>query len=105
MATLKCLRPQDVLWDARAVVLPGRQKGRGTRPKTVPLTYDGLKALQRFDELECWGNFSSASMWSSFQRACESLGIKGVRPYDLRHSFGTALYAATGDVQATKSSF
>ena len=101
-ASLKRLRPQDVLWDARAMVLPGRQKGRGTRPKTVPLTYDGLKAMQRFDELECCGNFNSASMWSSFQRACKSLGIKGLRPHDLRHSFGTALYAATGDVQATQ---
>ena len=77
-ASLKRLRPQDVLWDARAMVLPGRQKGRGTRPKTVPLTYDGLKAMQRFDELECCGNFNSASMWSSFQRACKSLGNQGL---------------------------
>lgn len=41
-------------------------------------------------------------MWKSFQRACTKLGLTGVRPYDLRHLFGTAAYAATGDLRAAQ---
>ena len=28
--------------------------------------------------------------------------LSGLRPYDLRHTFGTAVYAATGDLRATQ---
>ena len=48
------------------------------------------------------GPFSTSSAWRSFQRACAKLGLAGLRPYDLRHSFGTAVYAATGDLRATQ---
>ena len=46
--------------------------------------------------------FSTSSAWMSFQRACAKLGLTGLRPYDLRHSFGTAVYAASGDLRATQ---
>ena len=35
-------------------------------------------------------------------RAAARLGIHGVRPYDLRHSYGTALYRAAGDTRLVK---
>ena len=96
------LRPGDVRWDSGAVFVAGRRKGQGTKGQTLPLTSQGLAALQQFDELDCWGQFSTSSMWKSFQRACTRLGLHGLRPYDLRHSFGTAVYAATGDLRATQ---
>ncbi len=96
------LRPRDVRWDAGTVFVQGRRKGRGTQGQTIPLTSAGLDALRRFDELESWGRFSTSSAWQSFQRACAKLNLHGLRPYDLRHSFGTAVYAATGDLRATQ---
>ena len=101
-ATIKRLRPQDVRWDSGSVFVPGRRKGKGTKGQTIPLASSGLAALRRFDELECWGPFSTSSMWQSFQRACATLGLAGLRPYDFRHSFGTAVYAASGDLRATQ---
>ena len=59
-------------------------------------------ALKHFDEADCWGKFSASSVWKSFQRACAKLGLEDLRPYDLRHSFGSAVYAATGDPLATQ---
>ena len=100
--TIKRLRPRDVRWDAGVVFIQGRRKGKGTRGQTIPLTSAGLEALRRFDELDCLGAFSTSSAWKSFQRACVKLDPAGLRPYDLRHSFGTAVYAATGDLRATQ---
>ena len=79
-----------------------RRKGKRTKGQAVPLTSGGLDALRRFDELDCWGSFSTSSAWKSFQRACERIGLSGLRPYDLRHSFGSAVYAASGDLGATQ---
>ena len=100
--TIMRLRPHDVRWDAGAVFVAGRRKGKGTKGQTIPLTSAGLAALRRFDALDCWGPFSTSSAWKSFQTACRRVGLSGLRPYDLRHTFGTAVYAATGDLRATQ---
>ena len=101
-ATIMRLRPRDVHWDAGAVFVQGRRKGKGTKGQTIPLTSKGLAALRRFDELDCWGPFSTSSVWRSFQRVCAKLELTGLRPYDFRHSFGSAVYAAIGDLRATQ---
>ena len=36
------------------------------------------------------------------RRTAASLGIYGVRPYDLRHSYGTVLYRVAGDTRLVK---
>jgi len=102
-ASIMRLRPKDVRWESGSVFVQGRRKGRGTRGRTMPLTSKGLEALKRFDELDCWGSFSTSSMWKSFQRAAAKADVEGVRPYDLRHSFGSAIYATTGDLSAAQS--
>ena len=96
------LRPKDVRWDSGCVFVMGRRKGKRTKGMTLPLTSRALDALRRFDELDCWGRYSTSSAWKSFQRACAKLGLTGLRPYDLRHSFGSAVYAITGDARATQ---
>jgi integrase len=98
---IKRLRPADIDWQAGTLYAPARRKGKGTRRKVLPLTADGLLALRRFAALECWGGFSNSSLWKTFQRACAAVGLTGIRPYDLRHSFATAMYALTGDAKAT----
>ena len=60
-ATIMRLRPQDVRWDAGALFVPGRRKGKGTTGQTIPLTNRGLEVLRRFDELGCWSPFSTSS--------------------------------------------
>ena len=46
------LRPGDVRWDAGAVFIRGRQKGKGAKGQTIPLMSTGLEALRRFDEFD-----------------------------------------------------
>ena len=41
--TIMRLRPRDVRWDAGAVFIQGRRKGKGTRGQTIPLTSAGLE--------------------------------------------------------------
>src|SRR5262245_57143025 len=72
---LKRLQPEDVNWQAATLYAPARRKGKGTRRKELPLTADGLEALERFAALECWGSFSNSSLYKSFQRALVTVGL------------------------------
>jgi len=143
------LRPDHVDWMGKSLYVPGREKGRGTRGRRVPLLPEGLKALRALDQHDGWGPFSTSSVHKSFLVACSHVkqelaaqqaprerdaheaethsrehaafraackrvikaaakagspvpSLDGVRPYDLRHSFGTAVYRASGDIRATQ---
>jgi len=100
---IKRLTPADIDWRSATLYAPQRHKGKGTKRRQIPLTAAGVKALRRFASLNCWGSFSNSALRQTFRRACKAVGMTtgGVRPYDLRHSFGTALYALTGDPKAT----
>lgn len=100
-ALIKRLTPESVDWQLGTVTVPRRNKGKGTKSRTLKLTDAGLAALRHFAELECWGQFSNSSMIKSFQRACVAAGVPKARVYDLRHSFATELYRRTGDPKAT----
>jgi integrase len=50
-----------------------------------------------------WGPFSRDSLRRSLHRACDSIGVPRIRPYDLRHSIATAVYDLTGDIRAVQS--
>jgi hypothetical protein len=43
-------------------------------------------------------------MRKAFVRACCQLDMTGIRPYDLRHSYATAILMATKDLRATQLS-
>ena len=77
---LKRLRPADVDWKAKTMAVSARRKGKGVARRVLPLTDAGLDALRRFAELECWGAFSNSSLWKSFNRACEAVGLTGIVP-------------------------
>jgi integrase len=101
-ALLKALRPEMIDWRGKAVTVPARRKGAGVARRTLPLTADGVTALEQFEALECWGSFSNSSMLKSFHRACVVAKVKPIpRVYDLRHSFATEMYTLTGDAKAT----
>ena len=48
------------------------------------------------------GPFSTSTVRRAFIRAAARIGIHGVRPYDLRHSYATALYRVAGDTRLVK---
>lgn len=100
-SSLMRLQPQDVNFTKREITIRPRRKGQGTNTIVVPLTAPGVKALRAFAKLDAWGTFSTSSMYASFQRACEHVGVTA-RPYDLRHSFGTTIYETSGDIRATQ---
>lgn len=116
---VKRLEPHDINWSARWVFVRSRKKGSAGRPKgrVKPLTPEGLAALKRFAALNAWGDFSNSSVWKSFQRACKALAadetirrrwqrhgidLTRVRPYDLRHSYASAVLAGTGNLAETQ---
>ncbi len=90
------------------VLLPPRKKGKKRRraqdkplPELLPLIPPAAAAFREFDRLNCWGDFSNSSVWKAFQRACATLKIEGLTPYDFRHSYLTAVYEETKDLRVT----
>jgi integrase len=92
-------------WDrpGRHLMVPGTEKGRGTKPYGLPLSLPAHQALLELDKLEAWGRFTWAPMARMWKAAATRAKLPaGTVPYDLRHSFGTAMYQATGDPKVTK---
>ena len=112
-AQVKKLKPSDVDLVSRAVYATPRRKGAGTKPRTLPITRAAARALTLFARVEAWGPFSNSSLYKAFQLAVTKARAKwpekngpwparpDLRPYDLRHAFGTEVYRSTRDLRAT----
>jgi integrase len=113
---LRQITRTDIDWEGSEFVTPGRKKGHGTAPRRKPLTLQGLEAFKAFDAAGGWGlQFSRSSLHRTFtaarDRVVETLRVDRpdldvsrlatMRPYDLRHSFATEVYKATGDLAIT----
>lgn len=95
----------DVDLEGGTVLVRRRRKGRNGKmapPALHPLTPEGVEAFREFRRENCWGDFSRSSMWKAFQLAARAAGYTGLRPYDFRHSYGTAVFRSTGDLAATQ---
>jgi integrase len=101
-AQIADLTPADVDLVAWTLVVRGRRKGRGGPPSLRPLSPQAVAAFRAFCQAEAWGPFSRGSLYRIFQDACATLGLTGLRPYDLRHSYLTDVYRATGDLRVTQ---
>lgn len=107
-ASLRRLRAEDVDLKGQTMLLPARRKGAGTRPQRVPITPQAVVAFRDLARFDGWGPFDQSSMYKSFRRACRKVekarkvSLAGVNVYSLRHSFGSQVYAATGDIRATQ---
>lgn len=118
MATLG-LRPVEVMrikdakdWHRESRTLYIRTAKRG-RPRTLPLGDRAVEALEMLDResgrggrrrAKGWGHFTAAPAARMFHAAVTAAGLEKyepIRPYDLRHSFGTEAYRLTGDLKAT----
>jgi integrase len=96
-----------------------RRKGKRTRPQTIPLIPQAVDAFTALLEANALGSFSTDSMVATFRRAVAKAraawtrkeleaGTRrawplpdNLRPYDVRHAFGTETYRRTGDLRAT----
>lgn len=76
--------------------------GKGGRTRTIPLSAPAAEALADLEAVGAIGPFSTSTVRRAFIRAAARIGIHGVRPYDLRHSYGTALYRIAGDTRLVK---
>lgn len=101
-ATLMQLTPAHMRWDDEAVYVPRRRKGAGTKGRIMPLLPQAVAAFRLMELHQAWGRFSRDSLRASLHRACVALHLPKIRPYDLRHSFGTAAYQVSGDIRAVQ---
>jgi integrase len=108
-AQVKRLKPEHLdLQNARAWVTP-RRKGKGRKGGWLPLLPAAVTALKEFQQWAAFGEFSNSSMHSRFAHALGKLNAHrqrlklptlSVHPYDLRHSFGTAVAHRITDERA-----
>ena len=78
---------------------------KGGVARTMLLGARGTAALDSLDALNGWGKFTSAPAARMFADAVRRAGLSKLlplRPYDLRHSFGTEAYRQTRDLKAVK---
>ena len=76
--------------------------GKGGCARTIPLSAPAAEALAHLEAVGAIGPVSTSTVRRAFVRAAARLGIHGVRSYDLRHSYGTALYRVAGDSRLVK---
>jgi len=101
-ATLMQLTASNLRWHDQAVYVPRRRKGKGTKARILPLLPQALEAFRMMARCDAWGRFSRDSLRRSLHRACDAVELPRIRPYDLRHSFLTAAYEASGDIRAVQ---
>lgn len=101
------IQPGDVDWEAGTLRVTPRRKGKGMKARTVPLLPQAIEALKWFFACGATGPYSTSSFYKTWQTAQRRLvrelkrlavqqgqdphaiSLPRIRPYDLRHSFGT----------------
>lgn len=102
-STLMRLGPSDFDARAKTIVVPRRRKGSGTQTRVLPLLPEAVAAFRMLQRCDGWGHFSRGSLRKALHLACKTAKVPRIRPYDLRHSFGTAVYDATGDIATAQA--
>lgn len=120
-AQIKRIRPDvDIRWDIPAIRSRARRKGKGTKERWMPLLPQAVAALRILVAADALtDNWSADSMRASWRRACvkvieaqlaagerpiphhrdpDGAIVPDVRPYDLRHSFGTVALRRSANV-------
>lgn len=106
-AMIKKMDATHLKLDTRQAFQPGRKKGGGTKGRWMPISGRAVEAFKLALREDLFGHVPSrGSVRKSFRLACDHVcddgALDGIRPYDLRHSFGSAVYEASGDIRATQ---
>jgi integrase len=95
---VKQIKPSDAHHHAEGrAFAPARRKGKGARARRVPLLPQAVASLKRFHRVRAHGHFSNSSLHKRVTQFCDSKKIERIRPYDLRHFFGTLIATLTTD--------
>lgn len=108
-AEMMKLEPGDLDLDSAepSLLMRRRRKGQGRAPIRVPLSPTAVAALKRFRKLKLFGKFDPSNARKVLKTAAKSLikdkktttdeaaALGRMRNYDLRHTFGNEVYAAT----------
>jgi len=107
------LRPSEIRriqaedWDETSLLV---RTGKGGEVARVPLLRPARAALEYLGRKGALGGFTNAPLGKAMREACAALTaakkLKAplhVRPYDLRHSLGSAVYQHTGDQRAAQA--
>jgi integrase len=91
------IEPADVLPDA--LIARGRRKGKGTRPRALPITPAVRTALDEFIAADAWGGVTVRTAGTAWRLAREKAGYgrTGWKAYDLRHTYLTDIASAGDD--------
>lgn len=102
-AQLAQIRPEHVDLGAGTVLVHGRRKGHGTAASLRRLTAKGVQAFTAMEKAKAWGPFDRFAFRKAIIAACEAAKVDPpIRPYDLRHFFGTEMYRRSGDIRAVQ---
>lgn len=105
------LSPADVDLEAGSMLVGRRRKGKGARPRRLPLLPQAIDAFRALDAAKAWGSFSGASVRKTFvlaakkvraELAKDGVVLPLIRPMDLRHSMGSLVFRATGSREAAR---
>jgi integrase len=96
------LQPAHVDLRHGTMLVTRREKGKGAKPRRLPLLPQAVEAFKALQAARAWGPFDGNSVRRAFLRAAKRANVKGIRPYDLRHSLGTLIFRATGSREAVK---
>lgn len=96
------IQESDVDFDRGTVLVQGRKKGKGTAARRVPISPAALAAFEMMRRFKAWGHVDRWSLRRAIHAACDAAGIPRIRPYDLRHTFGTRVYQSSGDIRAAQ---
>lgn len=78
--------PEDLSLKAKAIVV---RTAKGGRVRVVPLTPQGVSAWKEFDAIDGWHRVPHTAPFNRWLKTWT--GIRDLRVYDLRHTYGTAL--------------
>lgn len=98
-AQLERVKPEtEIDWTAGTFRTQRRRKGKGVPGEWKPIAPKGMAALKALHALGVLGTPRSASSFrKQFMAAARRAGYTAdVTPYDLRHSYGSRIYEATG---------
>jgi integrase len=97
-AIVKQLEPADLPhWKQGRAFVQRRKKGKGARARWLPLLPEAVKALREFHAVDAYGDFSNSSLHKRVTAFCRTQKVAHIRPYDLRHFFGTLIATLTQD--------
>lgn len=85
-AELERAEPDDVDLKHRTVIV---RTAKGGRTRVVPLTAQGVSAWREFEDEDCWHRVPQSAPFNRLVK--KWTGVKDLRVYDCRHSYGTQL--------------